>query len=150
MTYFVNFSVECIPEEIKKFVGNKNFITNTSRIQAYDSVMCGYFSIGFIGFMFKGKTLTDFTNLFSRHNFKKNNEVILNYFWNDFLSNKIISSWSKTSEHKTINCGILNKIDHQNMAKGFDRIINKLENARPNEVYNLLKILDDVIILLEM
>ena len=33
--------------------------------------MCGYFCIGFIGFMPEGKTLTDFTNLFSPNNFFK-------------------------------------------------------------------------------
>ena len=33
--------------------------------------MCGYFYIGFIDFMLAGKTLTDFTNLFSPNNFKK-------------------------------------------------------------------------------
>ena len=27
--------------------------------------MCGYFCIGFIDFMLAGKTLTEFTNLFS-------------------------------------------------------------------------------------
>ena len=39
-------------------------------MQAYDSVMCGYFCIGFIDFMLKGKNLGDFTNLFSPNNFK--------------------------------------------------------------------------------
>ena len=33
--------------------------------------MYGYFFIGFIGFMLKGKTLTDFTSDFSPNNFKK-------------------------------------------------------------------------------
>ena len=42
--------------------------------------MCGYFCIGFIDFMLKGNKLTDFTNLFSRKNFKKNDDIILNYF----------------------------------------------------------------------
>ena len=43
--------------------------------------MCGYFCIGFIDFMFKCNSLTDFTNLFSRDNFKKkNDDIILNYF----------------------------------------------------------------------
>ena len=42
--------------------------------------MCGYFFIGFIDFMFKGKTLTEFANLFSPNNFKKNDNIILNYF----------------------------------------------------------------------
>ena len=30
--------------------------------------------------MLKGKTLTDFTNLFSPNNFKKNDDICLNYF----------------------------------------------------------------------
>ena len=49
--YFDSFGVEHIPKEIKKFIGNKNIITNIYRIQAYDSVMCGYFYIQFIDFM---------------------------------------------------------------------------------------------------
>ena len=58
----------------------KNIKTNTFRIQAYDSIMCGYFCIGFIDFMLAGKTLTEYTNLFSPNNFKKNDDIILNYF----------------------------------------------------------------------
>ena len=38
--YFDSFGVEHIPKEIKKFVGNKNIITNIYRIQTYDSIMC--------------------------------------------------------------------------------------------------------------
>ena len=57
--YFDSFRVEHIPREIEKFIGNKNIITNIYRIQAYDSVMCGYFCIGFIDFMLKGKSLLD-------------------------------------------------------------------------------------------
>ena len=64
VTYFDNFGVQHIPKEIKKFVNNKNIISNIFRIQAYDSVMCGYFCIGFINFMFKGNNLTDFTIFF--------------------------------------------------------------------------------------
>ena len=41
--YFESFGVEHIPKEIKIFIGNKNIQTNIFRIQAYDSVMCGYF-----------------------------------------------------------------------------------------------------------
>ena len=71
MTCFDSFGFEHIPKEIKIFFNNKNIIANIFRIQAYDSVMCGYFSIGFINFMFKGNSLTDFANLFSPDNFKK-------------------------------------------------------------------------------
>ena len=42
--------------------------------------MSGYFCIGFIEFMLAGKTLTEFTNLFSSNNFKRNDDIILNYF----------------------------------------------------------------------
>ena len=61
VTCFDNFGVEHIPKEIKKFADHKNIIPNIFRIQAYDSVMCGYFCIGFINFMFKGNSLTDFS-----------------------------------------------------------------------------------------
>ena len=63
--YFESFVVEYIPEEIKKSIGNKNIKTNIFRIQDHNSVICGYFCILFIEFMLKGKTWTDFTNLFS-------------------------------------------------------------------------------------
>ena len=71
VTYFDSFGVEHISKEIKTFIGNKNIKTNTFEIQAYDSIICGYFCIGFVDFMLAGKTLTDFTNLFSPNNFKK-------------------------------------------------------------------------------
>ena len=82
-TYFDSFGVEHIPKEITAFINNKNIKTNIFRIQAYDSVMCGYFCIVFIDFMFKGKTLTESTNLFSPNNFKKNDDMILKYFMNN-------------------------------------------------------------------
>ena len=80
ITYFDSFRVEHIPKEIKNLSENKNIKTNIFRIQAYDSIMCGYFCIGFIDFMLKGKTLTEYTNLFSPNNFKNNYDIILNYF----------------------------------------------------------------------
>ena len=63
-TYFDSFGVEHIPKEIKELVKNKNIKTYIFRIQANDSVMCGYFCTGFIDFLLKGKTFTEFTNLF--------------------------------------------------------------------------------------
>ena len=42
--------------------------------------MCGYFCIGFIDVMLAGKKLTDYTNLFFHDEFKKNDNIILNYF----------------------------------------------------------------------
>ena len=81
VTYFDSFEAEHIPKEIETFTGNKNIKTNIFRIQAYDSIMCRYFCIGFIDFMLAGKTLTEFTNLFSPNCFKRNDDIILNYFY---------------------------------------------------------------------
>ena len=83
VNYFDIFGTEHIPEKIKAFINNKNIKTNIFRVQAYDPVMCGYFCIGFINFMLKGKTLTEFRNLFSPNNFKKNDDIILKFFMNN-------------------------------------------------------------------
>ena len=83
VTYFDSFGVEHIPKEVQKFIDDRNIISNIYRIQNYDSIMCGYFCIGFIDYMFKGKSLTDYTNLFSPNNLKKNDDIILNYFLNE-------------------------------------------------------------------
>ena len=84
VTYFDSFGIEHIPKDIKTFIGRSlSITTNIFRIQAYDSIMCRYFCIGFINFMIEGKTLTEFTNLFSPHNFKQNDNIILNYFMNN-------------------------------------------------------------------
>ena len=74
--YFDSFGI------VKKFIGNRNITSNIYRIQNYDSIVCRYFCIGFIDYMFKGKSLTDYTNLFSPNNFKRNDDIILNYFLN--------------------------------------------------------------------
>ena len=58
IVYFDSFGVEYIPEEIKDFI----------RVQEDNSIMCGYFCIGFIDFMLAGKKI-DYTNLFSPHDF---------------------------------------------------------------------------------
>ena len=59
-----------IPKEIKKLIGNKNVVTNIYGIQAY----------GFIGFMLKGKSLLEYTNLFSPNDYEKNDKIISKHF----------------------------------------------------------------------
>ena len=54
-TYFDSFGVGHILKEIKTIINNKYIKTNIFRIEAYDSVMFGYFCIGFIDFMLAGK-----------------------------------------------------------------------------------------------
>ena len=65
---------------MKESIGHKNIEANIFRVQANNSVMCGYFCIGFADFMLAGKKLTDFTNLFPPHEFGKNDQIILTYF----------------------------------------------------------------------
>ena len=66
VTYFDCFGVEHIKKETKKIHGKQiiDVITNNFTIQEYDS-MCGYLCITFIDFMLKGKSLLDYSNLFS-------------------------------------------------------------------------------------
>ena len=78
--YFDSFGVEHIPKKIEKFISNKNKKANIYRVQANDSISCGYFCIGFIDFMLAGKALIDFANLLSPYDFDKNDQIILSYF----------------------------------------------------------------------
>ena len=76
--YFDSFGIENIPIEINQFISNdmtkssslERIESNIFKIQANDSIMCGYFCIEFINYMLKGKNLLDYTNLFSPNDFK--------------------------------------------------------------------------------
>ena len=72
IVYLDSFGIEHVPQEIKEFVENKNIIAHIFRVQANNSIMCGYFCIGFIDFMLADKKLTECTSLFSPNEFKKN------------------------------------------------------------------------------
>ena len=101
VTYFDSFGVEHIPKEIETFIKNRNIKTNILRIQAYDSIMCGYFCIAFIDFMFKGKSLTGYTNLFSPNDFKKNDDEWFEWwwiiqFWMNLWAIHIYKKWNHT------------------------------------------------------
>ena len=81
-----------IPKEINKFirskelgsaVDNNDIKSNLFGVQAYDSIMCRYFCIEFINYILKGKTLLDYTNLFSCNDFKKNDQNIKRIFKNE-------------------------------------------------------------------
>ena len=80
--YFDSFGIEHTPKEINKFI-RSDIKSNIFRIQAYNSIMCGYFCIEFINYMLKGKTLLDYNNLFSPHDFIKNGRVIKRIFKNE-------------------------------------------------------------------
>ena len=67
---------------MKDFIRNENIKANLFRVQEDNSIMCGYFCIGFLDFMLAGKKLTDYKNLFFPYDFKKNDNIILSYFKN--------------------------------------------------------------------
>ena len=73
--YFNSFRVEHIPEEITKFIRNKKIKAEVFRVQLNNSVMCGYFCIGFIDFMLADKKLIDYTNMSSPNDFDKNDAI---------------------------------------------------------------------------
>ena len=54
-------------KKLKDLLDTKNIKTNIFKIHADNSIMCGYFCIGFVDFMFAGRSLVKFTT-----NFKKN------------------------------------------------------------------------------
>ena len=85
--YFDSFGVEHVPKGIKRFIGHKDIKTNIFRIQAYNSIMCGYFCIGFIDFMFANNVC-----LFSSCDFEKNDKIILDYFGSIFKKRKIVDN----------------------------------------------------------
>ena len=83
VVYFDSFGLEYVPKEIIKYIKNKDIIANIFRLQAYDSIMCGYYCIEFINYMLKGKKLLDCTNLFSPSEFKKNGKLLKEYLKNE-------------------------------------------------------------------
>ena len=103
-SYFDFFGAEHIPKQTKAFINrllssalqNKNIKTNIFRIQAYDSIMRGYFYMEFIDFVLAKKILTEYINLFSPNNFKKNDDII----FNNFMSN--IQKWMILIKHQII------------------------------------------------
>ena len=80
------------------------------RMQAYGLIMCGYFCIGCIDFMLKGKTLLDFTNLFSPNDDKKNNKILKYFFqWLKSWKNYIVLFVVSRKNLKTLKDNISSK-----------------------------------------
>ena len=75
--------------------------------------MCGYFCIGFIDFMLKGKRLLEYANLFSADKHNKNDKIILEYFHknlNKLKRWKCIAMFAINIENsKTLKCHIILK-----------------------------------------
>ena len=83
--YFVSLGIEYIPQEVLNKIRDKSITQNIFRIQDNESTMCGLFCIDFIEYMFVGKTLLDYTNLFSPNDYKKNDKVIYKSFKYEYI-----------------------------------------------------------------
>ena len=81
--YFDSFGVEHVLKKIERLVGHENIKTNIFRIQANNSIMCGYFCFGFTEFLLAGKTLIYYSSLLSPYDFEKNNNLTVSYFKNE-------------------------------------------------------------------
>ena len=68
--YFYSFGIEYIPQEVLNKIKDKSINHNIFRIQDNESIMCGFHRIAFIEYMLTGKTLLDYTNLFSPNVYK--------------------------------------------------------------------------------
>ena len=73
--YFDSFGIEYISQEVLNKIRGKSITDNIFRIQDNKSLMCGFYSITFIQYMFSEKTLSDYTKLFSPNDYKKNNKI---------------------------------------------------------------------------
>ena len=74
--YFDSFGIEYIPLEVLNKIRDKSITHNIFRIQDNESIFSGLYCIAFIEYMLVGKTLLDYTNLFSLNNYKKNGKII--------------------------------------------------------------------------
>ena len=73
------FEIEYIPQEVLNKIKDKSITHKIFRIQDNESIMCGFYCIAFIEYMLAGKSLLDYTNLFSSNDYKKNDKIIYEY-----------------------------------------------------------------------
>ena len=78
--YSDSFEIEYIPQKILNKIKDKSITHNIFRIRDNESVMCGFYYIAFMEYRFAGKTLLEYTDLFSVSDYKKNYKIIYKYF----------------------------------------------------------------------
>ena len=74
--HFDSFGIEYILQEVLNKIRDKSITHNIFRIQDDDSIMYEFCCTAFIDYMPAGKTLLDYTNLFSPNDYKKNDKII--------------------------------------------------------------------------
>ena len=70
-------------------IKDKSITLNILRVQDNDSIMCEFYCIAFIEYMLAGKTLLDYTNLFSPNEYKKNDKIIYKCFKEKYIKPRV-------------------------------------------------------------
>ena len=83
--YFDSFGIEYIPQEVLNKIRDNWITHNIFRTPDNESIMCGFYCITFIEYMLAGKTLLDYTNLFSPNDYEKNDKIIYKYFKDKYV-----------------------------------------------------------------
>ena len=81
--YFDSLEIEYIPQKVLKKIKCKSITRNIFRIQSNVSIIST-----FIEYMISGKTLLDYTNLFTLFDYQKNDKTIYKYFQEKFAKGK--------------------------------------------------------------
>ena len=84
-----SFRIEYISCKLLAKIKDKSIKHNTFRNQDNECIMCGFYCIAFIEFMLAGKTLLDYTNLFSLNGYKKNDKIIYKYFKDKYVESRV-------------------------------------------------------------
>ena len=58
-------------------------------MQDNDSIMCGFYCMAFIEYILSGKTLLDYTDLFSLNDYEKNDKIIYKYFKQKYFKSQV-------------------------------------------------------------
>ena len=75
--YFDSFGIEYIRQKVLRKIKDKSIVYNIFRTQSDDSIMWEFYCIIFIEYMLAGKTLLDYTNLFSSTNYRNNDKAYI-------------------------------------------------------------------------
>ena len=70
-------------------IKDRSITHNIFRIQDNASITCGFCCIAFIEYMLAGKTLLDYTNLFSPNDYKKNDKIIYKYLKDEYVKSRV-------------------------------------------------------------
>ena len=111
--YFDFFGIEYISQEVLNKIKDKSITRNIFRIQDNESIMCGFYCIAFIEYMLPGKTLLDYTNLFSPNDYKKNDKIIYKFLKID-MAEKASLEFRLRKIDETRN-NILEEVKHNNL-----------------------------------